>query len=378
MPRAQVLAPERSTTSVVIDNGSGFIKAGFAGEEDPRVVLPSTGLSGMGDSRPIRRGVVQDWDAMEAYWDHAFQQLRVDTGQCNLLVTSPLFDTKDNKERLMQCLFETFAAPGVYSSAPAIFELYATGRENGVVLGCGEECTYALLVHEGLPDARTQVRSDFAGSALTAHAAATLQRAAAGGGAPIDLATARRAKEALAVVAKDDTGATPPEVVAGQFELPDGRKLSVSPTLRAEMGEALFQPKMCGVHECGLAQLVAESIRSRDRDGPCAAQAEPSPASSRRTRRGARPTTRRPPLPSRSPPRRSARIAGARQGRNGELVPVDRPRGWLDDGAWAPCPADARARAACASRLPARGPGAHGAEARSVARGVDPRVARGG
>ena len=61
---------------------------------------------------------------MEAYWDHAFtHQLGVDTEQCNLLVTSPLFDTKDNKERLVQTLFETFAAPGVYTSAPAVFEL---------------------------------------------------------------------------------------------------------------------------------------------------------------------------------------------------------------------------------------------------------------
>ena len=114
---------------MVVDNGSGTIKAGFAGEETPRALLPAAGLAGMGDSRPLDRGVVQDWDAMEAYWDHVFtHQLKIDTEQCNLLVTSPLFDTKENRERLMQTLFETFAAPAVYTAAPAVLELYAAGR----------------------------------------------------------------------------------------------------------------------------------------------------------------------------------------------------------------------------------------------------------
>ena len=164
MPRAAVSAGESATPCVVIDNGSGFIKSGFAGEEVPRAMLPTRGLEGVDGRQPIKRGIVQDWDAMEAYWDHVFtNQLGVDTEECNLFVTSPLFDTKDNKEHLMQTLFETFAAPGVYTAAPAVLELYAAGRENGVVLGCGSECTYAVLVHEGLPDPRTQLRSDIAG-----------------------------------------------------------------------------------------------------------------------------------------------------------------------------------------------------------------------
>lgn len=261
MPRASVTT-DSTTPCVVVDNGSGVIKAGFAGEEEPRVLLPSYGLDGLpADTRPIEKGIIRDWDAMEAYWDHAFGQLRIDTEQCNLMLTAPLFDTKDNKERLMQCLFETFAASGVYVSAPAVFELYAAGKENGVVLGCGAECTYALLMHEGLPDPRTLVRSDVAGEALTRHTQSVLQQLAGGGEVP--WAAACKAKETLGLVAPDGSGTLPKEAAARSFELPDGRKLNITPQARASMAEPLFDSSLVGHHTTSLAGLCYESIRLR-------------------------------------------------------------------------------------------------------------------
>ena len=65
-----------------------------------RAWLPTEGLEGAGDARPIHRGVVQDWDLMETYWDHVFtNMLGVDTEQCNVIVTANTFETKDNRER---------------------------------------------------------------------------------------------------------------------------------------------------------------------------------------------------------------------------------------------------------------------------------------
>ena len=51
------------------------------------------------------------------------------------------------------------------------------------------------------------------------------------------------------------------------FELPDGKKLTVSAATRVAMAEPLFDPSMLGQAGGGLAQLVAECIRQRDRDG---------------------------------------------------------------------------------------------------------------
>ena len=84
---------------------------------------------------------------------------------------------------------------------------YAAGQENGVVVGSGAQCTYAVLVHEGLPDPRTLLRSDVAGDALTQNAAVLLSSEAGGtAGALVDLVAAQKAKESLGVVRTGSSG----------------------------------------------------------------------------------------------------------------------------------------------------------------------------
>lgn len=181
-----------------------------------------------------------------------------------------------------------------------VLELYAAGRENGVVLGVGAQCASAVLVHEGLPDPRTLLRSGVAGEALTAWTARLL----GGKGGALDEEVACRAKEQLGAVTGAE-GVPPP--AAAQFELPDGRKLTVTPEMRGEIAEPLFRPQLvrrsraaapcrdpyrdpcrdpccdpfcdCAAATCtatlcqvgeaggGLAQLVLDCIKLRDRDG---------------------------------------------------------------------------------------------------------------
>ena len=176
MPRSENHQEGGGPPCVVMESGSGSIKIGWSGEPEPRGVLPCAGLEEAGDARPFRDGRVADWECLEAYWDHAFTNLlNIDTEKCHLLVSCALHETKDNRERMIQTLFETFAAPHVYIGSPPVFEMYAYGRENGVVLGSGAQCTYAVLVHEGLPDPRTLLRSSVAGETLTKWSAHVLQ-----------------------------------------------------------------------------------------------------------------------------------------------------------------------------------------------------------
>ena len=86
--------------AVVIDNGSGVCKAGFAGDDMPISILPSIigrpsypNVMMMTDKcnkdcyigneafnnkgilklkYPIKRGIVIDWDDMETLWHHIF------------------------------------------------------------------------------------------------------------------------------------------------------------------------------------------------------------------------------------------------------------------------------------------------------------------
>ena len=81
-------------TAVCIDNGSGTIKAGFAGDEAPRSVFPtivakpkaptndkeifvgrdalSKNMGGYQLNQPIDKGIITNWEDMEKIWDYTF------------------------------------------------------------------------------------------------------------------------------------------------------------------------------------------------------------------------------------------------------------------------------------------------------------------
>ena len=188
---------------IVIDNGSGLLKAGFAGSELPKTIFPSLvgrpkyprvmagaveGDIFIGDaaremrgllhlSQPLAHGVVRDWEDQQAVWAKAWSELGVAVDQHPVLLTEAALNPRAQRGKAAEVFFDSFAVPAFYVETQSILALYASGRTTGVVLECGDGVTAAVPVVEGfiLPHAVT--RMDIAGRDVTHFLQRLLRRA---------------------------------------------------------------------------------------------------------------------------------------------------------------------------------------------------------
>lgn len=177
--------------AIVIDNGTGYSKLGYAGNREPQFIIPSTiaikenmkvgdqasrrltrGIDDLdffiGDEAvdapgysvkyPIRHGIVEDWDLMERYWEQCiFKYLRAEPEDHYFLLTEPPLNTPENREYTAEIMFESFNVPGLYIAVQAVLALAASWTSRpvgertltGIVIDSGDGVTHCIPVAEG-------------------------------------------------------------------------------------------------------------------------------------------------------------------------------------------------------------------------------------
>ncbi|CAG8584429.1 3108_t:CDS:2, partial [Dentiscutata erythropus] len=89
---------------------------------------------------PIQRGVIVNWEGLEALWRHIIlKELNIKRArnECPVLVTVPNSWTKEHFERIAHIFFETFNAPGLYIANQSLMTLYGIGCLSGLVIDVG-------------------------------------------------------------------------------------------------------------------------------------------------------------------------------------------------------------------------------------------------
>ncbi|CAH8592948.1 unnamed protein product [Heterobilharzia americana] len=284
-----ILGPDNPP--IVIDNGTGLLKVGYAGEMEPRAVVPmilgrpkhmkliteqNLDECFIGDiaggkrgaltlSYPIINGVVQNWDDLETIWQHVFtNELRINPENHPMLMTETPLNPKVNREKMAEIMFEQFHAPAVYISIQAVLSLYASGRTTGLVLDCGEGVTHLVPVFDAYVIPNAIHRRNLAGREVTNYLKHLLTERGYKFVTTCEHEIARDVKENCCYVAMDyekELQLSHQDKLSCEmiYRLPDGQVLNIG-NERFRAPEVMFDPKLAGYEMNGIHTATSQTI----------------------------------------------------------------------------------------------------------------------
>ena len=191
--------PTHSSSFFAGDNGTGFVKVGYAGENFPRAIFPS--MVGrpvlradeavaegvvlkdvmVGDeafpvrhslecSYPVENGIVKNWDDMTELWNYTFwEKMQINPAENKILLTEPPQNPLNNRKKIVESMFETYQFAAANVSIQAMLTLYAQGLLSGVVCDTGDGVTHVVPVYQGFVPQHLIKRLDVAGRHITRY-----------------------------------------------------------------------------------------------------------------------------------------------------------------------------------------------------------------
>lgn len=195
---------------------------------------------------PVQRGIIEH-DHMGEIWDHMIKKMDTKPQQGNVLISDYPLNTKENKCKTAEVLFEQ----GVQSLAimnSAALSLFSTGRTTGLVIESGQGVTYAVPIFEGYALPHAIQTMELAGQDITQNLFDSLVSQ----GIDIDhnhFEHVREIKEQMCEVAFDYEHALkskdPLSDEQKSYELPDSKEIiQVERDIRFGATEILFDQQL--------------------------------------------------------------------------------------------------------------------------------------
>lgn len=273
--------------AIVLDIGTNQTRIGFSGEDAPRVTAPTV-YSKNGEcfakaykqrdsteiKRPLERGLVSDWEGMEALVGNIHDMLSLGSDPAPIMLTEAALAPKEQREQMVQMLFETFDVKSLYFSSAPVLSLYASGRTTGLVVEMGYGTCHTVPVFEGFGLFHSILQLDYGGDDLTHWIGDQVARTNSGVASAVpdwyknDVYSYLKELHCPVLPNRGAYAAATTESKKGdvvRHTLPDNTEVSIG-TERYTVCESFFDPSLVGKSGSGLHQLALESVRKCDTD----------------------------------------------------------------------------------------------------------------
>lgn len=271
---------------VVVDLGASTCRAGFAGDDVPKITFPSivgkpkvinpadpvdfmVGAGVKSECEPIsvkcpfKNGFIQNKEDYTKLFTHIFRELHIGSERRPVVLSEPIDNPTKNRQQLAEVLFETFRVPSIFIGSAPSLALYTSCKTEGVSLDIGDSFAQVASIYEWSQMPQTLLRTELGGKMITRFFLKSLKDSSYHFGSPTGLQLAQDVKESHGVICLDFNETMKGDIAPCEYEVANDTKIPVGKD-RFRCPELLFQPKLDNVDCYGAAELVYESIMRSD------------------------------------------------------------------------------------------------------------------
>jgi centractin len=285
---------------IIIDIGSGEVKAGISGQEAPKTIFPNyigepkyrkvlrtfskenqelresyTGSDcekymGVLKLRyPVKNGVFENDQDILTLFNYIYSKLEINSEEIRehpVLITEPLLNPYSNRENIATALFENLSVPALFFASQPILSLFSTSNTSGVVLESGDGVSQCCVVYEGYSIPNSYLRFDFGGRDVTEYLQTLLRRQGYSFNTTAEFQIVKKIKEQLCyMVITNFDGNKKAETGETNYILPDGNSIKIRDE-KVLAPEILFKPYLIGYEYLGFQEMISNALNKVDLD----------------------------------------------------------------------------------------------------------------
>jgi actin len=277
---------------IVIDNGESTIKAGFNGENAPRVAIPTV----IGNSKNNLINILEDKDKfyigndalmnssclnldypiknsklnaaqMEKIWSHVFyNELKVKPENHNVFITESLFNSSKERQEMAEVMFEKFSIFNIHIEPQPVMTLYSTTKTSGLIVESGEGMTQIVPIFEGYLVKNGIKANNLAGNMVTKNFLKSLESKLKPHNLSNPMLIAKKIKEKYSKVNLEEnlpSNKANLREKCENFQLPDGNFIEIKNEI-FDVPEILFNPSDFDLDLKPIQQMIYDSIQEVD------------------------------------------------------------------------------------------------------------------